>query len=92
MQIREKNKIVFTGVQQHGFNQAKSTLTTDLIIQSILLQAIDNDNYVLKASIHFSAAFDLANKKLQIQYLNLLAYQPGLFDGRSCGSAIGLFM
>ena len=70
--LESKNKLDFTGKQQHGFKKTKSTLTAGLLLQSIIARATDENNYVLMASLDLSAAFDLVNLNLLIKRLKIL--------------------
>ena len=56
-----KRWIHLTGKKQHDFEQNKSTSTLSLQLQSLIAQALDEDNYVLMASIDLSVAFDVVN-------------------------------
>ena len=45
--------------QQHG--KSKSNTTLALQLQSLIARALDNDNYLLMASLDLSTAFDVVN-------------------------------
>ena len=61
-----------TGKQQHGFKKCKSTSTLALQLQSLIARALDDDNYVLMASVDLSAAFDVVNIDLLMKRLRIL--------------------
>ena len=63
------NGISVRGKQQHGFMKNKSTTTADLLLQSLIACAMDNDCYVAMAGIDLSAAFDVADVELLIKQL-----------------------
>ena len=71
--IEIENNIDLTGKQQHGFKKSKSTSTLALQLQSIMARALDDDNYVLMASLDLSAAFDVVNINLLMKRLKRLA-------------------
>ena len=66
------NNVDITGKQQHGFKKCKSTTTLALQIQSLIARALDDDNYVLMASIDLSAAFDVINVDLLLKRLKIV--------------------
>ena len=45
--------------QQHGFAKGKSTAIAGLLLQSLIVRALDDDQLVLLASLDLSAAFDI---------------------------------
>ena len=66
------NNADLTGKQQHGFKKSKSTTTLALQLQSLIARALDDDNYVLMASLDLSAAFDVVNIGLLMKRLRIL--------------------
>ena len=74
--IELENNIDLTGKQQHGFKKNKSTTTLALQIQSLIARALDDDNYVLMASLDLSAAFDVVNIDLLMKRLRIIGL-PG---------------
>ena len=46
-----------SGKQQHGFMKNRSTVTADLLLQSLIAHAMDNDCYVALPGIYLRAAF-----------------------------------
>ena len=54
----------------------KSTTTLSLQIQSLIARALDDDNYVLMASVDLSAAFDVVNIDLLLEHLRVIGL-PG---------------
>ena len=65
-EIEDLNMVDLTGREQHGFKKGKSTATAGLVIQSIIARALDENNYVVMASVDLSAAFDLVDVELLI--------------------------
>ena len=63
------SNVDLSGKQQHGFKKNRSTATLGLQIQSLIARAMDEDNYVLMASIDLSTAFDVVNIDLLIKRL-----------------------
>jgi hypothetical protein len=51
---------------RHGFKKGKSTLTLGLKIQSLIARALDDDKFVLMASLDLSAAFDVVNTQMLV--------------------------
>ena len=76
LDIETENKIDITGKQQHGFKKDRSTSTASLVLQSLISRAIDDDNYVLMASLDLSAAFDIVNVKLLLKRLIVIGLPP----------------
>ena len=66
------NNTDLTGKQQHGFKKGKNTSTLALQLQSLIARSLDEDSYVLMASIDLSAAFDVINIDLLIRRLEIL--------------------
>ena len=66
------HNVDLTGKQQHGFKKCKSTSTLALQLQSLIARALDDDNYVLMASVDLSAAFDVVNIDLLMKRLRIL--------------------
>ena len=64
------------GIHQHGFMKNKSTVTADLILQSLIARAMDDDCYVALAGMDLSAAFDIVDVKLLIKHFTILG-SPG---------------
>ena len=50
----------------------KSTASAAIIIQSVIVRAVDSNNFVLMVSVDFSAAFDFVNNKLLMKWLTLI--------------------
>ena len=72
------NKIDLTGKQQHGFKRGKSTATLALQLQSLIARALDDDKYVVMASIDLSAAFDVVNIDLLMKRLRIIGLPEDL--------------
>ena len=66
------NNVDLTGKQQHGFKKGKNTSTLALQLQSLIARALDENCYVLMASIDLSAAFDVINIDLLMSRLRIL--------------------
>ena len=66
------NEVNIAGKQQHGFVKNKSTATAGLKLQSIIARALDNNKYVLMASLDLSAAFDIVNVPLLVRRLGVV--------------------
>ena len=69
LELSTLNNIDLTGKHQHGFKRQKSTATLSLQIQSLIARALDEDNYVMMASLDLSAAFDVVNIDLLLKRL-----------------------
>ncbi len=61
-----------TGVSQHGFKKNRSMSTLSAKLLSNIARALDDDNYVMVASLDQSSAFDLENIKLLIKRLTII--------------------
>jgi hypothetical protein len=72
MEIQQLNDVEIIGKQQHGFKKGKSTLTLGLKIQSLIARALDDDKYVLMASLDLSAAFVVVNIPILMKRLKIL--------------------
>ena len=60
-QIENVQNISLTGKSQHGFKKNHGTKTIGLLLQSLLTDALDKNQYALMASLDLSAAFDVVN-------------------------------
>ena len=60
------NGIKVGGKQQHGFMWNKSTFTAGLLLQSLIMRALDDDDFVAMAGIDLIAAFDIVDVDLLI--------------------------
>ena len=72
MQIEDTAKISLTGKPQHGLKKNHGTATLGLTLQSLITQALDENNFALMASIDLSAAFDVVNVKLLLKRLDIV--------------------
>ena len=52
--LEKENKVDITNKGQHSFKTGKSTKTAGLLVQSLISRALDEDNYVLLASMLYS--------------------------------------
>jgi hypothetical protein len=68
----EKN-VDLTGLNQHGFKQKCSTATLSAALLSQISRALEDEEYVIVASLDLSSAFDLVNINLLIKRLKQLA-------------------
>jgi len=64
LEIEEQAGSSLTGNNQHGFKKERSTITASLDIQSRVAALMDQDQYVVMASLDLSAAFDVVNVDL----------------------------
>ena len=71
-QIETLNDISLTGKAQHGFKKHHSTATLGLTLQSLLANALDENNYAIMASLDLSAAFDVVNTELLCKRLDII--------------------
>lgn len=80
LEIQEENNVDLTGKNQHGFKRGHSTSTLSADIQSLISRALDEDEYVLLASIDLSSAFDLVNVDLLIKRLQKIGLPEDIID------------
>jgi hypothetical protein len=71
-EIQEVNNEDITLNGQHGFKKNRSTLTLSLELQSIIARALDNDEFVLVASLDLSSAFDMVNIPLLLKRMSII--------------------
>ena len=71
-QIEEIQNVSLTGKPQHGFKKNHSTAFLGLTIQSLLTNALDENNFTLMASLDLSKAFDVVNVGLLIKRLHII--------------------
>ena len=76
LKIESLQNVDITGKHQHGFKRNRSTSTLALQLQSLIARALDEDNYVVMASLDLSAAFDVVNVELLLTRLRVLGL-PG---------------
>jgi hypothetical protein len=74
--IQDENECDITGQNQHGFKCKRSTSTLSSQLQSIIARALDEDRYMLLASLDLSSAFDIVNVGLLIKRLKIMG-MPG---------------
>ena len=72
LEINSIYNVDITGKHQHGFKKQKSTSTLTLQLQSLIAKALDEDNYVIMASLDLSAAFDVVNTDLLLERLRVI--------------------
>jgi hypothetical protein len=73
-EIQTENETDITGENQHGFKQKRSTSPLAVKLQSLIARALDEDKYVLVASLDLSSAFDVVNINLLIKGSKELAF------------------
>ena len=78
--IQVDNKCDITGINQHGFKRKRSTSTLTLHLQSIIGRALNEDKFVLVASLNLSAAFDIVNTNLLIKRLKIVRLPEDVID------------
>lgn len=78
--IEEQNNCDLTGSNQHGFKKGKSTTTLSLTIQSLIARALDEDKFVLMASLDLSSAFDVVNVKLLLKRLKIIGLPADVIE------------
>jgi hypothetical protein len=72
LSLQDENNCDLTGTNQHGFKKNKSTSTLSIELQSLIARALDEDNFVLVASLDLSAAFDIVNVNLLLKRLGII--------------------
>ena len=80
LQIESDKKIDFTGSNQHGFKRKCSTSTLSSALLSQISRALDNEEYVIVASLDLSSAFDLVNIDLLIKRLKIVGLPKDVID------------
>jgi hypothetical protein len=78
--IELQNGVDITGKQQHGFKKNHSTLSLGIQIQSLIARALDEDSFVLMASLDLSAAFDIVDVNLLIKRLTIIGLPPDIIS------------
>ena len=78
--IEKLNNADITGGNQHGFKKARSTLTLTTKLQSLIARALDEDDFVLLASLDLSAAFDVVNIDLLLKRLKVVGLPKDVVD------------
>jgi hypothetical protein len=76
--IELQNDVDITGKQQYGFKKNHSTLSLGIQIQSLIARALEDDNFVLMASLDLSAAFDIVDVNLLIKRLEIIGLPSDL--------------
>ena len=80
LEIQETNNVDITRQGQHGFKKKRSTSTLSVELQSIIARALDNDDYVLVASLDLSSAFDIVNVALLLKRLKKVGLPNDVID------------
>ena len=72
-QLEIVNNISLTGKSQHEFKKLHSTATLlGLTLQSLIANALDENNYIFMARLDLSAAFDIVNIELLVKRLDII--------------------
>jgi hypothetical protein len=80
LEIQDENECNLTGQNQHGFKCKRSTSTLSSQLQSIIARALDEDKYVLIASLNLSSAFAIVNVNLLIKRLKIMGMPGDVID------------
>ena len=80
MQIESEKNVDLTGSNQHGFKRKCSTSTLSSALLSQISRALDNEDYVILASLDLSSAFDLVNIDLLIKRLKIIGLPKDVID------------
>jgi hypothetical protein len=78
--IADKHRVNLTGETQHGFKPNRSTITAALTIQSIISRALNDDKYVVAASLDLSAAFDVVDRCLLFKRIKVMGIPKDVTD------------
>jgi retron-type reverse transcriptase len=80
LQIEDEKKVDLTGPDQHGFKRKRSTSSLSSELLSQISRALDNEEYVIVASLDLSSAFDLVNIDLLIKRLKTVGLLNDLIE------------
>jgi hypothetical protein len=80
LEIQEQNKVDLTRKGQHGFKKKRITSTLSIELQSVISRALDEDEYVMVASLDLSAAFDVVNINLLLKRLRIIGLPNDLIE------------
>jgi hypothetical protein len=72
LEIQDEARIDLTGSKQHGFKRNRSTSTLSVELLSQIARAVDDENFVIVASIDLSVAFDLVDINLLLKRLKII--------------------
>ena len=72
IEIQDQSSVDITRKGQHGFKRNMSTLTLSAELLSTVARALDNDEFVLVASLDLSSVFDVVNIDLLMKRLVIL--------------------
>ena len=72
MDIQTTHGEDLTGVNQHGFKKARSTSTLTVQLQSMIANALNDDQFGMVASLDLSSAFDVVNIDLLLKRLKII--------------------
>jgi hypothetical protein len=80
MELQALINVDFTKNQQHEFKKHKSTATAVLLIQSIIAEHVDVNEFLGIASLDLSAAIDMVDIKLLVKRLDILELPGDVVD------------
>jgi hypothetical protein len=69
LEIQDLAGVDFTNKQQHGFKRKSSTSTLMAVLQSEIARALEDEDFVIVASLDLSSAFDLVDINLLMKCL-----------------------
>jgi hypothetical protein len=72
LEIQDNAGVDFTNKNQHGFKRKNSTSTLMAVLQSQIARALEDEDYVIVASLDLSSAFDLVDIDLLMKRLDLI--------------------
>ena len=72
LEIQDNAGLDFTNKNQHGFKRKNSTSTLMAVLQSQIARALEDEDYVIVASLDLSSAFDLVDIDLLMKRLDLI--------------------
>jgi hypothetical protein len=77
-QLETLANIDLTGKGQHGFKKNRGTASAGLLLQSLISRALDDDEFVLLASLDLSSAFDVVDVRLLIKRMRIMGLPDDL--------------
>ena len=72
LEIQDTAGIDFTNKHQHGFKRKSSTSTLMAVLQSEIARALEDEEFVIVASLDLSSAFDLVDINLLMKRLAMV--------------------
>ena len=83
MEVQDTNSDDLSGANQRSFKKGHSKSTLTAKIQSLITHALDDDEFVLLASLDFSSEFHLVNNELLLKRMKVIALPKDVIDLRS---------